>query len=188
MPRIIILNAAFAGKNSGQRLNANPSPNVDRSFFWWRIHFLTFPLHWLNLWLTFACYSGKKHVGVDVVSNYEIAYSHRICDSETMANKLIYQIRKEQLTPIDLQKLQNRCNRELQELRQELDELLQELRVIADTGQTSVSSARIAAWLFHFFSSPLPSIQQSFHASLSDMEWFMNAYTLAFAVLLIPFP
>ncbi|BBH22925.1 MFS transporter [Paenibacillus baekrokdamisoli] len=33
----------------------------------------------------------------------------------------------------------------------------------------------------------LPSIQQSFHASISDMEWFMNAYTLAFAVLLIPF-
>jgi hypothetical protein len=79
------------------------------------------------------------------MSNYEIAYSNRICDSETMANKLIYQIRKEQLAPSDLQKLQNRCNRELQELRQELDELLQELRVIADRGQTSVNSARIAA-------------------------------------------
>ncbi|HZG58374.1 MFS transporter [Paenibacillus sp.] len=33
----------------------------------------------------------------------------------------------------------------------------------------------------------LPSIQRSFDASLSDLEWFMNAYTLAFAVLLIPF-
>ena len=33
----------------------------------------------------------------------------------------------------------------------------------------------------------LPSIQESFHADLSDLEWFMNAYTLAFAVLLIPF-
>jgi drug resistance transporter, EmrB/QacA subfamily len=33
----------------------------------------------------------------------------------------------------------------------------------------------------------LPSIQKSFHASLSDLEWFTNAYTLAFAVLLIPF-
>lgn len=33
----------------------------------------------------------------------------------------------------------------------------------------------------------LPSIQESFEASISDLEWFMNAYTLAFAVLLIPF-
>ncbi|MFC4597356.1 MFS transporter [Cohnella hongkongensis] len=33
----------------------------------------------------------------------------------------------------------------------------------------------------------LPSIQQDLNASLSDLEWFMNAYTLAFAVLLIPF-
>lgn len=33
----------------------------------------------------------------------------------------------------------------------------------------------------------LPSIQQSFNASISDLQWFMNAYTLAFAVLLIPF-
>jgi EmrB/QacA subfamily drug resistance transporter len=33
----------------------------------------------------------------------------------------------------------------------------------------------------------LPSIQRSFEASISDLEWFMNAYTLAFAVLLIPF-
>lgn len=33
----------------------------------------------------------------------------------------------------------------------------------------------------------LPSIQESFHASVSDLEWFMNAYTLAFSILLIPF-
>lgn len=33
----------------------------------------------------------------------------------------------------------------------------------------------------------LPSIQESFDASISDLEWFTNAYTLAFAVLLIPF-
>ncbi len=33
----------------------------------------------------------------------------------------------------------------------------------------------------------LPSIQQSFDASLTDLQWFTNAYTLAFAVLLIPF-
>ena len=33
----------------------------------------------------------------------------------------------------------------------------------------------------------LPSIQESFHASMSDLEWFMNAYTLAFSILLIPF-
>lgn len=33
----------------------------------------------------------------------------------------------------------------------------------------------------------LPSIQKSFEASLTDLQWFMNAYTLAFAVLLIPF-
>jgi len=33
----------------------------------------------------------------------------------------------------------------------------------------------------------LPSIQRSFEAGMSDLEWFMNAYTLAFSVLLIPF-
>lgn len=33
----------------------------------------------------------------------------------------------------------------------------------------------------------LPSIQEDLGASLTDMEWFMNSYTLAFAVLLIPF-
>ncbi|MGO4108781.1 MFS transporter [Paenibacillus sp. YAF4_2] len=33
----------------------------------------------------------------------------------------------------------------------------------------------------------LPSIQEDFHAGMSDLQWFLNAYTLAFAVLLIPF-
>lgn len=33
----------------------------------------------------------------------------------------------------------------------------------------------------------LPSIQLSLHASMSDLQWFLNAYTLAFGVLLIPF-
>ncbi|WP_169306754.1 MFS transporter [Cohnella pontilimi] len=33
----------------------------------------------------------------------------------------------------------------------------------------------------------LPSIQKSFQASVTDLQWFMNAYTLAFSVLLIPF-
>jgi EmrB/QacA subfamily drug resistance transporter len=33
----------------------------------------------------------------------------------------------------------------------------------------------------------LPSIQESFHATMTDLQWFMNAYTLAFSVLLIPF-
>lgn len=33
----------------------------------------------------------------------------------------------------------------------------------------------------------LPSIQEDLGATLTDLEWFMNSYTLAFAVLLIPF-
>jgi EmrB/QacA subfamily drug resistance transporter len=32
----------------------------------------------------------------------------------------------------------------------------------------------------------LPSIQESFHADISQLAWFMNAYTLTFAVFLIP--
>src|SRR5919205_982271 len=31
----------------------------------------------------------------------------------------------------------------------------------------------------------LPSIQRSLHASLSGLEWTVNAYTLSFAVLLV---
>jgi EmrB/QacA subfamily drug resistance transporter len=33
----------------------------------------------------------------------------------------------------------------------------------------------------------LPSIQRSLHAGMTELQWFMNAYTLAFSVLLIPF-
>lgn len=33
----------------------------------------------------------------------------------------------------------------------------------------------------------LPSIQQSFEATMTDLQWFMNAYILAFAIMLIPF-
>jgi EmrB/QacA subfamily drug resistance transporter len=33
----------------------------------------------------------------------------------------------------------------------------------------------------------LPSIQRSLDADMTDLQWFMNAYTLAFSVLLIPF-
>jgi MFS family permease len=33
----------------------------------------------------------------------------------------------------------------------------------------------------------LPAIQKALHASVSDLEWTVNAYTLAFAVLVIPF-
>lgn len=33
----------------------------------------------------------------------------------------------------------------------------------------------------------LPSIQQSFDASITDLQWFMNAYILTFSILLIPF-
>ncbi|WP_162462938.1 MFS transporter [Paenibacillus psychroresistens] len=32
----------------------------------------------------------------------------------------------------------------------------------------------------------LPSIQNSFHADMTELEWFLNAYTLTFAVFLIP--
>jgi EmrB/QacA subfamily drug resistance transporter len=32
----------------------------------------------------------------------------------------------------------------------------------------------------------LPSIQRALHATVSDLEWTVNAYTLAFAVLMIP--
>jgi EmrB/QacA subfamily drug resistance transporter len=32
----------------------------------------------------------------------------------------------------------------------------------------------------------LPSIQTSFHANMTELEWFVNAYTLTYAVFLIP--
>ncbi|QHW31762.1 hypothetical protein GZH47_13545 [Paenibacillus rhizovicinus] len=75
-----------------------------------------------------------------------IVYTSRICDSDTMTNKLIYQIRQNQLSPTELNKLQARCNRELNELRQELNDLLNDLRAIADRSKTEPSAAdRVAA-------------------------------------------
>ncbi|WP_219835081.1 hypothetical protein [Paenibacillus sp. R14(2021)] len=71
-------------------------------------------------------------------SSPAIVYANRICDSETMTNKLIYQVRQDQLSPAELNKLQARCNRELNELRQELDELLHELRDIAQRNAVPV--------------------------------------------------
>ncbi|AZN39281.1 hypothetical protein [Paenibacillus albus] len=61
-----------------------------------------------------------------------IVYANRLCDSETMTNKLIYQIKQDRLSTKELDKLQARCTAELSELRQELNELLKELRAIAD--------------------------------------------------------
>ncbi|QHT59043.1 hypothetical protein GXP70_03075 [Paenibacillus lycopersici] len=79
-------------------------------------------------------------------SSPAIVYASRLCDSDTMTNKLIYQIRQNQLSPAQLNDLQSRCSRELNELRQELDTLLNELRAIAgrgsrEDGQTAAASS-----------------------------------------------
>ncbi|MBM7567178.1 hypothetical protein [Paenibacillus sacheonensis] len=63
-----------------------------------------------------------------------IAYTPRISDSDTMTNKLIYQVRQNQLSPAEMDRLQNRSARELHALRRELNELLNELRAIAERG------------------------------------------------------
>lgn len=57
---------------------------------------------------------------------------YRISDSETMQNKLTYQIRTGNLGSRDLDRLQQQCTNELHQLRSELDDLLRELREIAD--------------------------------------------------------
>lgn len=76
-----------------------------------------------------------------------IVYADRICDSDTMTNKLIYQIRQGCLTPAELNKLQARCNGELQELRQECNDILNELRAIADrlSSRQQVAARPLAA-------------------------------------------
>lgn len=56
----------------------------------------------------------------------------RICDSETMQNKLTYQIRTGNVSDRDLNRLQQQCANELHQLRSELDVLLRELSDIAD--------------------------------------------------------
>ncbi|WP_027086963.1 hypothetical protein [Cohnella panacarvi] len=57
---------------------------------------------------------------------------YRLSDSETMQNKLTYQIRTGNLGIGDLDRLQQQCTSELHQLRSELDDLLRELRVISD--------------------------------------------------------
>ncbi len=57
---------------------------------------------------------------------------YRISDSETMQNKLTYQIRTGNLSDRDLDRLQRQCANELHQLRSELDDMLRELRDIAD--------------------------------------------------------
>jgi hypothetical protein len=59
-----------------------------------------------------------------------IMYTPRLCDNETIANKLIYRIRQHQLSPAELDGLQARCRCELRQLQQELDGLLNELRSV----------------------------------------------------------
>lgn len=56
----------------------------------------------------------------------------RISDSETMQNKLMYQIRVGNMNEDAMNRLQAQCTEELQLLRSELDIMLQELREIAD--------------------------------------------------------
>ncbi|RAP74656.1 hypothetical protein [Paenibacillus montanisoli] len=74
-----------------------------------------------------------------------IVYANRLCDSETMTTKLIYQVKQNQLSEKELNKLQARCSRELGELRQELNVLLQELRAIADRSAPSSAEPRKSA-------------------------------------------
>ncbi|MBP3965388.1 hypothetical protein [Paenibacillus lignilyticus] len=64
--------------------------------------------------------------------NAGIIYTTRLSESDTMTNKLIYQVKQNQLSERELNKLQARCSKELSDLRNELNVLLQELRVIAD--------------------------------------------------------
>ncbi|MBD3919069.1 hypothetical protein H8B09_09910 [Paenibacillus sp. PR3] len=56
----------------------------------------------------------------------------RISDSETMQNKLMYQIRMGNVNEGAMNRIQEQCKEELQQLRSELDVMLQELREIAD--------------------------------------------------------
>ncbi|MFD0960709.1 hypothetical protein [Paenibacillus chungangensis] len=61
-------------------------------------------------------------------SHSAITYTPRLCDNETITNKLIYQIRQQQVSASHMDRLQARCRSELHELRQELNSLLNELR------------------------------------------------------------
>ncbi|WP_308637486.1 hypothetical protein [Paenibacillus silvisoli] len=77
--------------------------------------------------------------------NTGIVYANRLCDSDSMTTKLIYQVKKNQLSDRELDKLQARCSRELNELRNELNVLLQELRAIADRSASNPAPVRKAA-------------------------------------------
>ncbi|MFC5528811.1 hypothetical protein [Cohnella yongneupensis] len=69
----------------------------------------------------------------------------RISNSETMQNKLVYQIRTGNMDANGLNRLQSQCMNELHQLRSELDELLQELREIANPTGDHKNRERIAA-------------------------------------------
>ncbi|WP_127532871.1 hypothetical protein [Paenibacillus kobensis] len=72
---------------------------------------------------------------------------YRISDSETMCNKLTYQIRTGSIQGMELDRLQLQCKKELQELRTELDQLLAELREAAErmNGYKNKNERSIAA-------------------------------------------
>ncbi|SEU10858.1 hypothetical protein [Paenibacillus sp. NFR01] len=59
----------------------------------------------------------------------------RISASETMQNKLLYQIHTGQFGDRELAHLQKACYKELHQLRSELDVLLDELRLIVSGGK-----------------------------------------------------
>lgn len=69
----------------------------------------------------------------------------RISDSETMQNKLMYQIRLGNLNEGAMNRLQAQCTEELHLLRSELDVMLQELRETADRLNGRTKQESIAA-------------------------------------------
>ncbi|SFT21448.1 hypothetical protein [Paenibacillus sp. BC26] len=77
--------------------------------------------------------------------NSGIIYTTRLSESDTMTNKLIYQVKQNQLSDRELNKLQARCSKELSDLRNELNVLLQELRIIADRNTNKPLSPSKAA-------------------------------------------
>jgi len=74
-----------------------------------------------------------------------ITTEYRLCDSETMCNKLTYQIKTGNIGGMELNRLQSQCRKELQQLRTELDQLLQELRETAERMNGYKSERSIAA-------------------------------------------
>ncbi|MNG00858.1 hypothetical protein D3C84_838110 [compost metagenome] len=70
---------------------------------------------------------------------------YRISDSETMCNKLTYQIMTGNISGMELDRLQLQCKKELHQLRTELDQLLAELRETAERMNGYKSERSIAA-------------------------------------------